>query len=120
MTIITKRLILREFKKTDYKALLAILSDEKTNTFLPWFPLKTIDDVEKFYTKCIEFEWQRGGYYYAICLKEDNIPIGYINMNGDDSHDLGYALKSEYWHKGIMQEAAKAFILKLKIKKSTI
>ena len=31
------------------------------------------------------------GYYYAICLKENDRPIGYIQISGDESHDFGYA-----------------------------
>lgn len=50
------------------------------------------------------------GYAYAICLKENNTPIGYVNINLDESHDLGYGLKKEYWHQGIVSEAVKAII----------
>lgn len=32
----------------------------------------------------------------------------------DDSHDLGYALHKEFWHKGIACEASKALINQLK------
>lgn len=32
----------------------------------------------------------------------------------DDSHDLGYALHKEFWHKGIASEASKALINQLK------
>ena len=39
-------------------------------------------------------------YSLAICLK-DNDPIGYIKVDADESHDLGYALRKEFWHKGI-------------------
>ncbi|MFQ9917752.1 MAG: GNAT family N-acetyltransferase [Flavonifractor plautii] len=41
------------------------------------------------------------GYQYAICLKEDDIPIGYIKVDLDESHDLGYGLRHEFWHRGI-------------------
>lgn len=37
-------------------------------------------------------------------------------MSADDSFDLGYGLKSDYFYKGIMKEAAKAFIKMLKEK----
>ena len=32
----------------------------------------------------------------------------------DDSHDLGYALHKEFWHKGIACDASKALINQLK------
>lgn len=43
-------------------------------------------------------------------LKKNNTPIGYINIDLDESHDLGYGLKKEYWHQGIVSEAVKSII----------
>ena len=40
--------------------------------------------------------------------------IGCIHINGDDSHDLGYSIKKEFWHKGICTEACQAVIDMLK------
>ena len=54
------------------------------------------------------------GYRYAICLKTDNLPIGYVNVSMDNSHDLGYGLRKEFWHNGIVTEACKAVIGQLK------
>ena len=51
---------------------------------------------------------------YAICLKSNNIPIGYIKLSHDESHDLGYAVRKEYWNQGITTEAAAALIKYLK------
>ena len=54
------------------------------------------------------------GYRYAICLKSDGAPIGYVNVSTDDSHDLGYGLRKEFWHRGIVREAAKAVVEQVK------
>ena len=54
------------------------------------------------------------GYNYAVCLKEDNIPIGYINVSMEDSHDFGYGLRREFWQRGIATEAGLAVIAQLK------
>ena len=35
------------------------------------------------------------GYQYAVCLKEDGTPIGYVHVSMDSSHDLGYGLRRE-------------------------
>lgn len=43
-------------------------------------------------------------------LKKNNTPIDYINIDLDKSHDLGYGLKKEYWHQGIVSEAVKSII----------
>lgn len=111
----TKRLILRKFTEDDLVALFLILKDEEVNKFLPWYPMKNIEETKKFYKERYDSKYLLSqAYGYAICLKEDNIPIGYINVDMSDSHDLGYGLRKEYWHKGIVTEAAKAVIEQVK------
>ena len=70
----TPRLILRPFAPEDIPAILAIHRDEEVNRFLPWFPLKDMEDAERFY------------------------------------RDLGYGLRREYWHRGIVSEAVQALV----------
>ena len=38
------------------------------------------------------------------------MPIGYVNVSMDGGHDLGYGLLKEFWHRGIVSEAAAALI----------
>ena len=45
----TKRLILRKFTKKDIQALFLILKDEEANQFLPWYPLKSLEEAKNFY-----------------------------------------------------------------------
>lgn len=105
----TERLILRKFNENDIEALFNIHRDEDVNRFLPWFPLKSVDEARDFFDKnYAEVYKKKRGYKYAICLKNDNVPAGYINIGMDDAHDLGYGLCKEYWHRGIVSEAAKA------------
>lgn len=107
----TERLILRKFTKADIDALFAIYRDEEVNTFLPWFPLKSREEAAAFYReRYVEAYNQPRGYRYAICLKTDNIPIGYIHISMEESHDFGYGLRKEYWHKGITSEAGRAVL----------
>lgn len=114
-TLETERLILRKFTKDDIEALFEIYKDEEVNTYLPWFPLKSLKEAENFfyerYTKAYELD---KGYKYAICLKTDNKPIGYVNVSIDDNHDLGYGLRKDFWHKGIVTEASKAVLEQVK------
>lgn len=42
----TKRLILRRFIEEDLNELFLILSDEEVNTYLPWYPVKTLKKQE--------------------------------------------------------------------------
>lgn len=114
-TIFTERLILRKFIEEDTEALYLILSDKEVNTFLPMFPLKTIEEAKIFLQeKYLESYKKTAGYRYAICLKSNNIPIGYVNVSDDDSYDFGYGLRKQYWHRGIVTEASKAVIQELK------
>lgn len=114
-TLRTNRLILRKFMKDDLEALFEIFSDEEINVFLPWYPLKTMEDAGIFYSRCFESKYQQErSYNYAICLKDDNYPIGYVNVDIRDSYDLGYGLRKEFWHKGIITEACRAVIEQLK------
>ena len=111
----TKRLILRKFTENDIEALYILLKDEEVNTFLPWFPVKNLDEARNFYEKRYAVSYQKSGAYkYAVCLKSDNLPIGYVHINMDESHDLGYALRKEFWNRGIVTEACKAVIEQLK------
>ena len=79
--LVTKRLILRRFTEKDMKALFLILKDEEVNKFLPWYPLKNLEETRKFYEERYALKYvQPQAYAYAICLKEDNFPIGYVNV----------------------------------------
>ena len=111
----TERLILRPFTEQDAEALFAILSDRDVNTFLPMFPLKNLEEA-KAYIKDKHAAVHAGEtlLYYAICRKEAPAPIGYVHVSGNDSHDLGYGLKKEFWHKGFCTEACQAVIGQLK------
>lgn len=111
----TERLIVRPFKEYDLKAIYNIFGDRKVNRFLPWFPLKTMEETKDFYENHLKNKnHENTTLYYAICLKTDNIPIGYINITMNDSYDLGYGLCEEFWHNGIVTEAARAVIVQLK------
>lgn len=110
MTLETNRLLLRNFEETDVGALYLLLKDTDVNTFLPWFPVKNMEEAKEFYKKRLEGK----KYHLAICQKEDGQPIGYVHMAPDDSHDFGYALGKEFWHKGIATEASLALAAQLK------
>lgn len=114
-TLETERLILRRFTERDMEALFLILKDEEVNKFLPWYSVKSMEETKKFYEERYASKYARPqGYAYAICLKKDNFPIGYIGVDVEESHDFGYGLRKEYWHKGIVTEACKAVVEQVK------
>lgn len=111
----TDRLLLRRFTPNDLQAVYQIYSDRETNTFLPWFPVKDMAEAQAFLHERYLTHYNRpAGYNYAVCLQGDNIPIGYVNVSMEESHDLGYGLRREFWHKGITTEAARAVLAQLR------
>ena len=106
----TDRLLLRRFKVSDMEAIYLLFSDKEVNTFLPWYPVKDMNEAKIFFEKHLKDK----EYCFTICLKEDDYPIGYVHVEEDDSHDFGYALRKEYWHQGIVSEASNAVIEFLK------
>ena len=110
-TLETDRLILRKFEEGDAEALLTILEDREVNRFLPWFPLNSLEEAKALLReKYLLFYQKPVGYRYAICLKPDPTPIGYIHLAGPGSYDLGYGLRKELWRRGITPEAGSAVI----------
>lgn len=92
-----------------------IFSDARVNEFLPWFPVKTRQEALAFYKERFESKYRQiRAYNYAVCLKENDRPIGYVNVGMDDSYDFGYGLRSEFWHRGLATEAGRAVIRRLK------
>ena len=77
--------------------------------------MKNIEETRKFYEeRYASIYAQSQGYAYAVCLKENNFPIGYIKVDREEPHDFGYGLRKEFWHKGIVTEAGKAVIEQIK------
>ena len=111
----TERLILRKFAGDAIEALYKIYSDEEVNTFLPWYPLKNMDEAFVFFQEQYAAKYALPQEYaYAICQKRDNYPIGYIKVDMEEHHDFGYGLRKEFWHQGIVTEAGKALINQVK------
>lgn len=98
----TERLILRKFTETDIPWIFEIYRDVEVNRFLPWLPVKTMAGAAQIFQEQYAAHYNRRyGYDYAICLKKDDRPIGYMKVSMDSSYDLGYGLGQAYWHQGI-------------------
>lgn len=109
----TKRLLLRRFRSSeeDMNALYQILSDKEVNTYLPWFPVENHEQAIAFYNQRILKKYEtEEGFYFAVCRKEEDLPIGYVVVSGDESRDFGYGLRKVFWNQGIITEAAAAVI----------
>ena len=77
-TLETDRLILRRFSEEDINALFLILKNEEVNTFLPWYPVKSIDETRKFWHQGIVSE---AGKAVVSQVKRDGLP--YITATHD-------------------------------------
>lgn len=107
----TDRLILRPFTTADFGTIFEIFSDETVNIYLPWFPIRTIEEAQLL---CKARYAHFDGLRYAICLKKNDLPIGYVHVETAPSFDLGYGLKKEFWRQGIVSEACRAIIRQAK------
>lgn len=115
-TLETERLRLRRFRSDDLDALLAIYGDEEANVFLPWYPVRSKEEARALFKERYARVYREPrGYAWAICLKSDDAPIGYVKVETDESHDLGYGLRKEFWHRGIATEAARAVLERLRM-----
>ena len=111
----TDRLRLRAFSEADTSDLLLVLNDKEVNTFLPWFPMETMEEARAHLRKnYLEYYAMPSAYRYAICLKPDDRPIGYIQVSNERSHDFGYGLRKDFWHQGIVTEAGLAVVERLR------
>ena len=109
------RFLLYDFFSSLLHALFQILKDEEVNTYLPWFPTKNLEETKRFFEEKFVTQYKLPqAYAYAICLKTDDIPIGYMAVGMDNTHDFVYGLRKEFWHKGITSEAALAVIEQIK------
>ena len=98
--IVTKRLLLRKLQKEDCGFFYKLLSNQEVNRFLPWFPVKSMEETEQFLKERYLTVYEKEqGYAYVICLKESGTPVGYVNISGEESHDLGYGLARQYWYR---------------------
>lgn len=109
--LITPRLVLRRFAPEDLPAMLAILGDREVNTFLPLFPINTLEEARAFYEERYAAQYRKGAsYQYAICRREEDVPIGYIQLSLEEGHDLGYGLRRDCQGEGFATEAGEALL----------
>lgn len=104
--IITERLVLREFRETDYDDLYEFLSQLEDDEF-EGYPGITYENGREHLKYRLESE-----EFYAIELKETGKVIGNIySGNRDfDAKELGYIVNKDYQRKGIACEALKTII----------
>jgi len=115
MKIETKRLILRDFVKEDWKRVLEYQSDPLYLRYNPWTK-RTPEVVQDFVGWFLDNqnEEPRIKFQLAITLKSDNLLIGNCGVRMDKSDsveaDIGYELDPKHWNQGYATEATHAIV----------
>ena len=104
----TERLILRRYKESDIEMQYEILKDSRLSKFIKFPNLTKGEELEciKDWIKHVEdSKYEK----WVITLKDNNIPIGNISVNGiERKHNycnVGYVIMYDYWGKGYASEA---------------
>lgn len=112
----SSRLIIRKWKKSDYKDLFEYAKDEELTKYLTW---QSYTDVQqaKDRIEAVMARYSENGMVndYAIELKENHKVIGSIGVVAYDEKcngilEIGYVLSSKYHGNGYMTEALKAVL----------
>lgn len=111
MQLETRHLLLREFRESDWPAVLAYQNDPRYLRYYHWTH-RTAEDVRAFVQMLLEFqdERPRKNYQLAVVLKDGQEVIGNcgVRINDPDLREanIGYELASQHWGKGYATEAA--------------
>ncbi len=114
MLLKTERLILRHWKESDAKSLYEYAKDPEVGPIAGWPAhqniIESLNTIKNVFNKpeC-----------FAICLKEDNIAIGAIELKlkgctdmteREDECELGYWIGKPFWNHGYMSEAVQEIL----------
>lgn len=114
MELITQRLLLRHWEKTDAENLYKYAKDLAVGPPAGWPPHKSVEESRDVISNIL-----CGEECYAICLKTDSKAIGSIELKlnehtdmteKDDECELGFWLGRDFWGQGIVPEAAKGLL----------
>lgn len=114
MILETDRLILRHWGEEDAIYLYKYASNPKVGPIAGWPPHKGIEESKHIINTLFNTP-----ECFALCLKEDNKPIGCIDLrmkdatdmtDRDDECELGYWLGEPFWGQGYMPEAARIVV----------
>lgn len=113
-TLETERLVLRAMTLADAEDMFTYASDPDVARYVTWSAHCTLEDSLGF-LRFVEQRYAAGDAYdWGLILKETNRLIGtcgYVNwLKNHHVGEIGYALGSAYWGKGLVTEAARRVI----------
>jgi ribosomal-protein-alanine N-acetyltransferase len=105
----TPRIVLRRILPADEPAVYAILSNPEVQRYSGRAPFQTSAEA-KTWIETVENAWKgKEGIRWAMELKESNTYIGSLGfwkiLRQHARAEIGYELNSDYWKRGLMQEA---------------
>jgi RimJ/RimL family protein N-acetyltransferase len=111
----TPRLILREWKMSDWRDAFEYSRLEKTCRFMPWGPNNALQTKEFLcHAIALNKQKQRTSYEFAIVLQSNNRLIGGCGIRLKDTNqavgDMGYCLHPNYWGHGYGTETGKELL----------
>jgi RimJ/RimL family protein N-acetyltransferase len=113
--IITKRLMLRDFEKGDWKLVQDYASDPEVVRYVDFGP-NSEEESRIFTQKALDqqSEQSRKNFTLAIVLKAKNVLIGgcgiYVSNSDNIEGYIGYVLNRNFWGQGYATEAARALL----------
>lgn len=111
--LITERLVLRKLKNEDATPMhYNWCNDPEVAKYTLWVAHKDLDVTKNLVDMWIEEEKAGKTIRFVIVLKENDEPIGAIDIVHfyDGIPEVGYCLSRKCWGKGYMTEACKAFV----------
>ena len=111
----TARLVLRDVRKDDWKAVHEYGTDLEVVQYMPWGP-NTENDTKEFLQRAVASsrEEPRTKFELAVTLAESGRLIGgagiRVSQPSDRGADMGYCLHRDFWGQGYATEAAASIL----------
>ncbi len=115
MSLVTDRLVLREFEGLDWKEVHKYASDPEVVRYMEWGP-NTEVETRAFIQRAIGYQQEhpRRNHELAVVLKAGNPLIGGcgIHISNRDNREgwIGYCVNRNFWGEGYATEAARALL----------
>jgi RimJ/RimL family protein N-acetyltransferase len=109
----TERLLIREFKHTDFESVHEYSGNPQVTKYIPFEP-NSIQNAKAFLKQAIAKQTNpdRTDYELAVELTKESKVIGGCRINKETSSEahLGFMLNQKYWGQGYATEAAFALV----------
>lgn len=111
MFITTRRCVIRNFKSDDAGMLYKALSDAAVMQYI-----EPIFDMDKTKSFIEEYGMCTPPLVYAVEWSETKEVIGHVicHLYGENSYEIGWVLRREYWGMGIADELTRSLVEYLK------